>query len=134
MRWGEGMAGKPKGHLWDKREMLEGAGVNFMECEFYIKKRKKKVRGPGRCLAQAEDAFVLDIGPTPSKTQKLRGARPVGMVPATNFSSFPSSLICGSDPISASKWYSISPGTEGKFVSQGTKKTQGSETWEVRGG
>lgn len=29
------------GHLWDKREILEGPGVNFMECEFYIKKEKK---------------------------------------------------------------------------------------------
>jgi hypothetical protein len=40
------------------------------------------------------------------------------MEPATNFSSFPSRFICDSDPISASRWSSISPVSEGKWFPQ----------------
>lgn len=51
LRWWGRMTGK----LWDKREILEGPGVNFMECEFYIKKEKKK-------KLEAQETVLLSRG------------------------------------------------------------------------
>lgn len=52
-----------------KEKLCRAQGQILWNVSSTLKKKKKKdVKGPGNCLTQADDTFVLDTGPSPSKT------------------------------------------------------------------